>query len=75
MNKELLKYFTSPTAAAEFALLHTDGETRQNLLGVTRLHYTDKKLAEKWFMQPTFNILSYEAEQQLEEMRNEMIAR
>ncbi len=72
MTQEILKYFKTPQAAAEFVLIHTEGEIRQKLLGVTLKHYQDKKLAESWFKQPCFDVLSFEAEQELEGMYNEM---
>jgi hypothetical protein len=74
MNPELLQYFASPTAAAEFALLHTEGETRQQLLGVTRQHYKSETVAIKWHLGLPLD-LSQEANQEARNMFAEMIAR
>ncbi len=50
MTAAALAYFTSPKAAAEFALLHTDGQTRQELLGATSSHYKHAAEAEAWYV-------------------------
>ena len=75
MNPDLLKYFTSPAAAAEFALLHTDGETRQGLLGITRLHYRDTAAAINWAAQLVQLKMSSVARREVDAIYSEMIER
>ncbi len=44
----LLAYFTSPSAAAAFALLHMQGDEKMEILEITRAHYRDAALADEW---------------------------
>jgi len=72
MNPDLLKYFASPIAAAEFALLHTDGRTRQELLGIGRSHYKNEAEAKKWHLGLPHG-LSQDAEKEAQNMFVEML--
>ena len=44
----LLSYFVTEAAAYIFVLTEMDGGSQQSLLGLTRLHYVDRKLAKTW---------------------------
>ena len=41
-------YFSSETDKYIFALTELDGKNRQNILGISSLHYKDKELANRW---------------------------
>lgn len=41
-------YFRDKTCEIIFYLLELDGETRMNKLGISRLHFNDKKYANEW---------------------------
>lgn len=75
MNPDLLKYFTSPAAAAEFALLYTEGDTYRGLLGITRLHYRDTSAATDWAAQFVDLPMSSAAHREVDAIYQQMIER
>lgn len=75
MSPEILSFFKSPSGAAEFALIHTDGETRQRLLGVTFSLYKNTAAANAWLKEIRALNISPEARAEAEAMHAEMIAR
>lgn len=42
------RYFKSKGAGYAYVLLHTDGKTRTNLLGINRQHYVNSNAAAAW---------------------------
>lgn len=44
-----LKYFKSEEELLLYILLYTDGKTKTDALGITDVHYTDKKTATMWY--------------------------
>lgn len=42
-------YFKNETAELIFSLLELDGERRMKRLGITKIHYYRKGVADKWY--------------------------
>ena len=47
-KKQMLGLFKEPEFFLVFVLLHTDGKTRNSLLGLEDMHYRDKAIATAW---------------------------
>lgn len=73
VEKSQVSYFQSLEAKMIFALLELDGESRNNLLGLTDKHYRSKDEAQKWRRQITKVIHPDKSENPLAEKATQKI--
>lgn len=48
-QNEMVKFFKSEGDMYSFALLHTDGMIRMDMLGFNKEHYSDRRKADEWY--------------------------